>query len=57
MHGVRDELRAEMHGVRDELRAEIRAGDQETRDFMLTLYEDLKAALRTIGEGTKRRKR
>jgi len=54
---TRLELRGEMCGIRDELRAEIRAGDQATRDFMRTLYEDLKATLRTIGEGTKGRKR
>src|SRR6187402_2877193 len=41
MHGIRDELRAEMRGVRDDLRVEIRAGDQETRDFMRMLYEEL----------------
>ena len=57
IHGIRDELRAEMRGVRDDLRVEIRAGDQETRDFMRMLYEELTTTLKTIGEGTKGRRR
>jgi len=54
---TRSVLQGEMHGIRDDLRVEIRAGDQETRDFMRMLYEELKTTLKTIGEGTKGRRR
>ncbi|NOT26272.1 MAG: hypothetical protein HOP16_09230 [Acidobacteria bacterium] len=70
--GLRDELRGEMHGMRgellaeirqgdqatrDRLLAEIRLGDQATRDFMRMLFEHHQSNLKTIGEGTKKRKR
>lgn len=54
---LREERREAFFDTRSDLRAEIRAGDQETRDFMRTLYEELKTILRTIGEGTKGRRR
>ena len=54
---LREEMRESFSATRSDLRAEIRAGDQETRDFMRTLYEELKTTLRTIGEGTKGRRR
>jgi predicted nucleic acid-binding Zn-ribbon protein len=57
MHGVRNDLRNEMQSSREELRAEIRDGDQATRDFMRMLFEHHQTNLRTIGEGTKKRKR
>ena len=51
-------LRVEMHGIRDELRAEIRTGGiQQLKDFMLMLYEDNKSSIRTIGEGAPRKGR
>jgi hypothetical protein len=50
-------LRVEMHGIRDELQTEIRTGYQQLKDFMLMLYEDNKSSIRTIGEGTPKRKR
>jgi len=55
--GLRVELRGEMHEMRDELLAEIRLGDQATRDFMRMLFEHHQSSLKTIGEGTKKRKR
>lgn len=42
---------------RDELRDQIRAGNQESQDFMRTIYERLQTDLRTMGEGKKGRKR
>ena len=56
-NGRVDDLRAEMHEMGDALRTEIRTGNQQVKDFMLMLYEDNKSTIRTIGEGTKRRKR
>ena len=47
----RDEVKKEFSAVRSGLRDEIRAGDEETRRYMRILYEDLKDAIRTLGEG------
>lgn len=57
IHEVRDELRADMQGVRDDLLAEIRDGDRETQNFMKVLFEHHQSNLKTIGEGTPKRKR
>ena len=54
---LREEMREALFATRSDLRAEIRAGDQETRDFMRMLYEELTTTLKTIGEGTKGRRR
>ena len=54
---LREEMREALFATRSDLRAEIRTGDQETRDLMRTLYDELKTTLRTIGEGTKGRRR
>ena len=57
LHGKVDSLRVEMHGIRDELLAEIRDGDQATQNFMKVLFEHHQSNLKTIGEGTPKRKR
>jgi predicted nuclease with TOPRIM domain len=57
LDGRIDEVRTEMQSNHEELRTEIRDGDQATRDFMRTLFEHYQTNLRTIGEGTKKRKR
>ena len=54
---LREEMREAFSATRSELRDEIRAGDQATRDFMRMLFEHHQTNLRTIGEGTKKRKR
>jgi hypothetical protein len=54
---TRSELRGEMHGIRDELLAEIRGGDQATQNFMKVLFEHHQSNLRTIGEGAPRKGR
>lgn len=47
---LREETRAGFSAIRSELLAEIRAGNQESRNFMRALYEDLIARMATIGE-------
>lgn len=58
---LRTEMRAEFSAVRDEMRGmneqtvatlrdEIRAGDAETRRFMLILHEKLVSNIATLGE-------
>ena len=48
---LREETRDGFSGIRSELLAAIRAGNQESRNFMRALYEDLIARIATIGEG------
>ena len=47
---LREETRDGFSAIRSELLAEIRAGNQESRNFMRALYEDLIARIATIGE-------
>ena len=55
---MRAEMHAEVHARGETLRGEIRAGDEETRRYMLVLHEDLVARISVIGEGQPpRRKR
>ena len=55
---LRAEMHAEIHAMGETLRGEIRAGDEETRRYMLVLHEDLVARISVIGEGQPpRRKR
>ena len=57
LHGKVDGLRTEMHGIRDELRDAIHTGNQESQDFMRAMYERIQTDIRTMGEGTKGRRR
>ena len=47
---LREETRNGFSAIRSELVAEIRAGNQESRNFMRALYEDLITRIATIGE-------
>ncbi len=65
---LRDEMRDEFSAIRSEIRAgdqetrnfliaEIRSGDQETRNFMRALHEEARTIIATMGEGKKGRRR
>jgi hypothetical protein len=48
---LRTELRDGFYSLDGGLRAEIRAGDEETRNYMRMVYEDLMSRITIIGEG------
>ena len=47
----REEVRGEFSATRETLRREIRAGDDETRQLMRILHEDLVARIALIDRG------